>query len=246
MGFLFHFGRYVLMLKNMLSKPEKFNMYFNETMRQIVNIGIGSLVIIILVSFFIGAVTLVQFAYQIQNYPILPKTLGGYVVRESMILELAPTISCLLLAGKVGSNIASELGTMRISEQIDALKIMGVNTTSYLVAPKVFGAVFVVPLLIIISAAVGILGGYVAGSASGLLTPDQYEAGLLNDFKEYGVFVMLVKSLFFAFLITSISCYHGYHVKGGALEIGDASTRAVVQSCIAIVFFDFIIAAVLL
>lgn len=246
MKFLNAFGEYILMLRNMLARPEKFSMYFKEFLRQVYGIGVGSLVIVSIVSVFIGAVTLVQFAFQIRDYPLIPSSLAGFVVRESMILELAPTISCLLLAGKVGSNMASELGTMRISEQIDALKIMGVNTTAYLVAPKVFGSIFIIPFLIVISAATGIIGGYIAVLISGYIPIEQYIVGLNRGFSAYTVFVMIVKAIMFGFIIASISSFHGYNVKGGALEIGAASTKAVVQSSIAIVFFDYLIAALLL
>ena len=247
MKFLDDFGEYILMLRNMAAKPEKFSMYWKEFIRQINQIGVGSLVIVSIVSVFIGAVTAVQFGYQIQatNMPI-PMSFLGYVVRESMILELAPTISCLLLAGKVGSNISTELGTMRNSEQIDALEIMGVNTTAYLVGPKIFGGVFIIPFLVIISAALGIMGGWLAGALSGLITSPEYLDGLTRTFGTYGTFVMLIKALIFAFLITSISCFQGYYVKGGSIAIGNASTRAVVNSSIAILLSDYIIAAVLL
>lgn len=247
MNFLANFGGYILMLKHMLSRPEHIGMYWKETVRQIDQIGIGSIIIISIVSLFIGAVTAVQFAYQIQatSMPI-PMSFIGYVVRESMILELAPTISCLLLAGKVGSNIASELGTMRNSEQIDALEIMGINTTSYLILPKVFGGIFIIPFLVIISAALGIVGGWLAGAGSGLVTTPEYIDGIVSSFKTYGSLVMLVKAIIFAFLITSISCFQGFYVKGGSIEIGSASTRAVVNSSIAILLSDYLIAALLL
>ncbi len=222
-------------------------MYWKETLRQIDQIGVGSLIIIAVVSIFIGAVSAVQFAYQISGAALpIPMSFTGYVVRESMILELAPTISCLLLAGKVGSNIASELGTMRISEQIDALEIMGVNTSSYLIGPKISAAFFIIPFLVIIAAALGIGGGLMAGVASGILSPGEYYEGLTRGFDSYTVVIMLVKAVIFAFILTSIACYQGYYVKGGALEIGAASTRAVVLADIVILLADYLIAAILL
>jgi len=246
MGFLNHFGKYILMLRDMISKPEKWGMYVKETNRQINHIGVGSLIIVILVNLFIGAVTAVQFAEQLGAFgSIIPKSMSGYVVRESTILELAPTISSLLLAGKVGSNIASELGTMRISEQIDALKIMGINTTSYLVGPKIIGGVIVIPFLIIIAAAIGIYGGMMAGVLGDLFTQDQYVEGIRRGFSGKTVRIMLIKSVVFAFIITSVSCFQGFYVKGGALDIGAASTRAVVYSIIAILFANYLIAALL-
>lgn len=247
MKILEDFGEYVIMLRNMFFKPEKFSMYYKETIRQINQIGIGSLLIISIVSVFIGAVAAVQFGYQFENLNMpIPMSFLGYVVRESMILEFAPTISCLLLAGKVGSNISTELGTMRNSEQIDALEIMGVNTTSYLVAPKVFAGVFIIPFLVLVSAALGILGGLIATVASGFTSYESFLDGLTRNYSGYGTFVMIIKSIIFAFLITSISSYQGFYVKGGSIAIGNASTRAVVNSSIAILLSDYLIAALLL
>ena len=247
MKLLEDFGEYLIMLRDMIAVPAKYSMYYKETVRQINQIGIGSLIIISIVSIFIGAVTAVQFGYQITATQMpIPMTFIGYVVRETMILELAPTISCLLLAGKVGSNIATELGTMRNSEQIDALEIMGVNTTSYLVAPKVVAGVFIIPFLVIISAALGIFGGLLAGLASQMVTYHEYVDGITGNFDEYGTWIMLLKAAVFGFLITSIASYQGFYVKGGSIEIGNASTRAVVNACIAILLSDYLIAALLL
>lgn len=247
MKFLEDLGAYLIMLKEMVAKPEKISMYFKEVIRQIDQIGIGSLIIISIVSVFIGAVTSVQFAYQLASMSMpIPMSFIGYVVRETMILELAPTISCLLLAGKVGSNIASELGTMRNSEQIDAMEIMGVNTTSYLILPKVVAGVFIIPFLVIVSAALGIFGGLIAGIGSGMVSYQEYMEGLTRSYDEYGSIIMIIKAIIFGFLITSISCFQGFFVKGGSIEIGQASTRAVVNSSIAILLFDYIIAALFL
>jgi phospholipid/cholesterol/gamma-HCH transport system permease protein len=170
----------------------------------------------------------------------------GYVVKESMILEFAPTISCLILAGKVGSNISSELGTMRLTEQIDALEIMGVHVKAYLIGPKIIAAVTMIPLLVIISATVGIWGGMMAGIASGYVSQSDYILGILSFFDSFNIFVMLLKSVTFGFLLTSISCYQGFYAFGGALEIGKASTRAVVISSIMVLFADYILAWILL
>ncbi len=240
--FLYHFGRYVMMLRTMLMRPEKWFMYWRETLRQMNNIGVGSLVIIAIVSLFIGAVTALQFAYQLDT---IPKYYVGYIVRDSMIIELAPTFSCLILAGKVGSNMASELGSMRISEQIDALDIMGVNSIGYLVGPKHIASLFITPVLVIISAFLGIMGGLLACVTNGIVM-QTYIRGLHSWFEPFCVTMMLIKSIVFAFLLTSISCYQGYYVKGGALAIGDASTRAVVYSSIMILIADYLIAQVLL
>ena len=244
-GPLFHVGRYVLMVKRSIAKPEKAIMYWKETLRQMYNIGVGSVVIILLISFFIGAVSSFQFAYNLSK-SMVPMYYVGYVVKESMILELAPTVSCLILAGKVGSNLASELGTMRLTEQIDAYEIMGVNTFSYLIGPKILAAITMVPFLVSISAITGIWGGMVSGSLSGYVSSTDYLQGVLMTFVAKNIFVMLVKSAVFGFLLTSISCYQGFYAHGSALEIGKASTTAVVLSCVMVLFADLVLAWLLL
>lgn len=239
-GPLFHIGRYILTIKRCFTKPERATMYWQETLRQMSNIGVGSLVIILLISFFIGAVSSVQFAYNLSQ-SMVPMYYVGYVVKESMILELAPTVSCLILAGKVGSNLASELGTMRLTEQIDALEIMGVNTISYLIGPKLAAAITMIPLLVVIAAGTGIYGGLLAGSLTGYVSADDFTQGILMDFVPFNIAVMLVKATVFGFILTSVSCYQGFYASGSAIEIGKASTRAVVLSCILVLFADFIV-----
>jgi len=245
MNFFTHLGTYLLMLKGMFTKPENHKMYWKEFMHQCVEIGIGSLPIVIIISLFLGAVTTVQTAYQLVS-PLVAKATIAQIVRDSMILELSPTVVGIVLAGVVGSKIASELGNMRISEQIDALEIMGINTRAYLVFPKILGALIVIPGLIVISAVLGIWGGRMAGEMSGILATDIFDAGLRQNFAPYNVFFALSKAYTFAFLISSISSYFGYHVKGGALEIGRSSTTAVVISCILILVADYVLAALLL
>lgn len=244
LNFFFHFGRYLIMLKTALSRPEKFRMYWNETMRQLHDIGIGSLVIVALISVFIGAVAAIQFAYQL-NGQLVPRYYIGYIVRDLCIIELAPTVSCLVLAGKVGSNMAAEIGGMRQKEHIDAMEVMGVNTAAFLVLPKVIAALFAIPLLVALSALIGISGGYIATVPTDLLTDADYVRGLRSFFIPYNVFMMFVKATVYAFLLTSISCYQGYFVKGGSIELGQASTNAVVYSDIAILLADYIITVVL-
>lgn len=239
------FGRYLLLLKGMFSKPENMRMYWKELMHQCSEIGIGSLAIVVIISVFMGAVSALQTAYQLVN-PIIPKTAIAQIVRDTVILEFAPTLVCIVLAGVVGSKIASELGNMRVSEQIDALEIMGINTKTYLVLPKILSALVVIPLLVVISAALGIWGGRLAVVAAGIIAPNMYDMGLLESFKPYNVFFALVKGYTFAYIIASISAYYGYYVQGGALEIGRSSTKAVVASCVAILFADYILAALLL
>lgn len=228
------------------SKPEKPAMYWKESFRQAHDIGIGSLPIIAIVSTFVGAVSAVQFAYQFRTINLVPMWWIGSIVRKSMILELAPTISALLLAGKVGSNIASELGTMRISEQIDAYEIMGVNTPAYLIGPKIGASLFVVPMLVVIAVFLGILGGWAAGMLGNFYTTAEYFRGVTDAFKSYDVFLMLVKSVLFGFIMSSVSCYKGFTVTGGAVEIGTASTQAVVYSSIIMVIANFVVAFILL
>ena len=242
---LTHFGRYLLMMKGMFSKPENWRMYWKQFMRQCVDIGIGSLGIVLLVSVFIGGVSTIQTAYQLVS-PVIPKSTIAQVVRDSMILEFSPTITCIVLAGVVGSKIASELGNMRVSEQINALEIMGINTKGYLILPKILAALLMVPMLVVISGFVGIWSGKVAGSLSGILSPKDYMQGLVQEFKAYNIFFALTKAYTFAFIISSVPAYFGYFVKGGALEIGQSSTKAVVVSCVLILLADYGLAALLL
>lgn len=229
----------------MLARPEKLSMYWKETTRQMHDIGVGSLTIVAIISVFIGAVTAVQFAYQLSE-SFIPSYYVGYIARDSMIIELASTITCLVLAGKVGSNMAAEIGGMRQKEQIDALEIMGVNTAAYLVMPKIVAALIVIPLLVIIAAFLGIIGGYVAAIASGYVTGAEFVEGLYTNYVPYYVLMMIVKALVFAFILTSVSCYQGYYVTGGSIELGRASTNAVVFSDILILLADYVVALLMI
>jgi phospholipid/cholesterol/gamma-HCH transport system permease protein len=240
-----HIGRYLLMIGGSFTKPENFKMYWKEFMHQCSDIGIGSLGIVAIISIFMGAVSTVQTAYQLVS-PLIPKSSIAQIVRDTVILEFAPTLVCIVLAGVVGSKIASELGNMRVSEQIDALEIMGINTKAYLVAPKVLAALVVIPMLVVIATILGIWGGRVAGTMANIISATTYDKGLHENFIPYNVFFALSKAYTFAFIISSIPAYFGYYVKGGALEIGRASTKAVVISCITILFADYILAALLL
>lgn len=214
-------------------------------MRQMNSIGIESIPIVAVVALFIGAVTAVQFAYQVQDFAV-PMYYIGFIVRDSMIIEMAPTITCMILAGKVGSNMASELGNMRITEQIDALEIMGVNTSSYLVGTKLVAGLITIPMLIILAALLGIVGGLLAVVLSDLMPLGVYERGLHLFFVPFNVKMMMIKGFVFAFILSTVACYHGYHVKGGAIQIGEASTKAVVHSNILILLSDYVIAEILL
>ncbi len=245
MSFFTHFGKYILLLKGMFSKPENAKVYWKEFMHQCSEIGIGSLGIVTIISVFMGAVSAVQTSYQLTS-PLLSKTVIAQIVRDTVILEFAPTLVCIVLAGVVGSKIASELGNMRVSEQIDALEIMGINTKTYLVMPKIVAAIITIPMLVIIAMVLGIWGGRFAGNMAGILSTDTYDRGLTENFMPYNVTFALIKAYTFAFIISSIPAYYGYYVKGGALEIGRSSTTSVVVSCVLILFADYALAALLL
>lgn len=239
------FGRYLLMIKGMFSRPENHKMYWKELMHQCSEIGIGSLGIVMIISVFMGAVSALQTAYQLVS-PVIPKSTIAQIVRDTVILEFAPTLVCIVLAGVVGSKIASELGNMRVSEQIDALEIMGVNTKAYLILPKILASMIMIPLLVVVSMGLGIWGGRLAVVFSDVMSANEFDKGLLEAFLGYNVFFAMVKGYTFAYLISSIPAYYGYHVQGGALEIGQASTKAVVVSCVAVLFADYVLAQILL
>lgn len=238
-------GRYILLLRLSFRKPEKFSVYWAEIMREMVAQGIGSLGIIAIISLFIGAVATVQTAFQLIS-DFIPKTVVGSITRDSTILEFSPTISSLVLAGRIGSSIASQIGTMRVTEQIDALEIMGVNAPGYLISPKVITGVTMVPLLVIISVSLGLLGGYIACAASQDVSTADYISGVTGGFNPVIVTVCAVKAVAFGFIITSICAYQGFYTSGGSLEVGQAATRGVVYSCVMILFADLIISRILL
>lgn len=242
--FITHFGKFVIWMRQVFSRPEKFSMYWRETMRQMNDIGIGSLIIVILISTFMGAVMAVQISYQLGGQ-LIPRYYVGYLVRDITIIELAPTITSLVLAGKVGSNMASEIGGMRQKEHIDAMEIMGVNTSAFLVMPKLIASVLVVPLLVSLAALVSIIGAFVAAVPTGLFTSAEYVEGIRTFLETWNIFIMYVKAVVFGFLLAAISCYQGYFVKGGSIELGKASTQAVVMSNIAILIADYLIAVLL-
>jgi len=243
---MFHsFGRYILLLRLSFRKPEKFSVYWAEVMREMVSVGIGSLGIIAIISVFIGAAVTIQTAFQLIN-PIIPKNVVGSIARDSTILEFSPTISALVLAGRVGSSMASQIGTMRVTEQIDALEIMGVNAPGYLISPKIIAGVTMIPFLVIISVLMGFTGGYIACSSSSEVTSSDFISGLSDGFNPVIVTVCMAKATVFGFIITSICSYQGFYTAGGALEVGQAATRGVVYSCVMILFFDLIISRMFL
>jgi phospholipid/cholesterol/gamma-HCH transport system permease protein len=244
-NFLEGFGSYVILLRKVFSKPEKPSLYYKQTVREIIALGFDSVGIITIISFFMGAAVSLQTAYNTEN-PIYPTYLIGLGTRDSMILEFSSSVAALILAGKVGSNIASEIGTMRITEQIDALEIMGVNSASYLILPKIIATLFFNPFLTLISIIMGISGGYIACTSLGGITSKDFIYGLQYAFVPFYITYSVIKTLFFAFIITSVSAYQGYYVSGGSLEVGRASTKAVVYSCLLILLFNVILTQLLL
>jgi phospholipid/cholesterol/gamma-HCH transport system permease protein len=239
------FGRYIILMLKVFRKPDKFPVYWRQLVLEINNLGIESLGIVLVISVFMGAVVAIQTAYNIDS-PLIPLTMVGFTVRQSVILEFSPTIISMILAGKVGSRIASEIGTMRVTEQIDALEIMGINPANYLIFPKVSAAMVFNPVIIIISMAFGLLGGYMVAIFTNLYTPQDYVTGLRGWFDGFTIIYALIKTVVFALLITSISGFEGYSVKGGAIQVGDASTRAVVWSSIMIILFNLVLTQLLL
>lgn len=237
-------GEYFIMMRKVISKPEKYSMFFKQLGLELQKIGIGSIGIVFILSFFVGSVVTIQQAINISN-PILPKYLIGLVTRDAIILEFSPTMIVLILAGKVGSNIASEIGTMRVTEQIDALEIMGVNSASFLVMPKIIAAIIFFPILIIFSMTIGMIGGWVGGQSIGVTTSD-FMLGLQYAFIPYYVTYAIIKTIVFAFIITSVASYFGYSTKGGSLNVGISSTKAVVYSSILILIFNFILTKLIL
>ena len=243
---MFHsLGKYILLLRLSFRKPEKFSVYWAEVMREMVSQGVGSLGIICIISVFIGAVATIQVAFQLSS-PLVPQSIAGSISRDSTILEFSPTISALVLAGRIGSSIASQIGTMRVTEQIDALEIMGVNAPGYLISPKIISGLSMIPLLTIVSVALGVSGGYLACVVTRDIAPADYILGLRNNFDPIIVTVCAVKSIAFGFIITSVCSYFGFYTSGGALEVGQSATKGVVFSCIWILFADLIISSTLL
>lgn len=234
-----------MLMYRVFSKPEKFSIYWKQLLKEIESLGLGSLGIVTIISMFMGAVITIQSAFGFES-PWIPLYAVGVASRDSIVLEFSPTIVSLILAGKVGSNIASEIGTMRVTEQIDALEIMGINPSGYLILPKIVAAVFINPFLIIISMFLALLGGYVAGIFTHAVTSYEYIYGIQYDFRPFNVTYALVKTVVFAFIIVSVSAYHGYYTNGGALEVGRSSTRAVVYSSIIILLFNVLITQLLL
>ena len=239
-----HLGQYFIMMKKVMSKPEKFKVFWKQLLLEIEKVGINSIGIVLFISFFVGGVVSIQTAINMSS-PLLPKYLVGLASRDSLILEFAPTMLSLILAGKVGSSIASELGSMRVSEQIDALEIMGVNSASFLILPKIIATIFFFPFLVIISMGIGMVGAWIGGLSVDVSTAD-FLSGLKYDFNPFYVTYSLIKTVVFAFIIASVSSYFGYFTKGGSIAVGKSSTKAVVSSSILILVCNFILTNLLL
>ncbi len=235
--YLTTFGNYLVLMGRTFSRPERFRMFLKRYVKEMSQLGVDSIGIVLLISFFIGAVICIQMKVNIQS-PWMPHWVTGYTTREIMLLEFSSSIMCLILAGKVGSNIASELGTMRVTQQVDALDIMGVNSASYLVLPKIIGLVTIMPFLVIFSSAMGIVGAYATAYVGHIMSPEDLTAGMHHAFNEWFMWMSIIKSLFFAFIIASVSSFFGYTVDGGSVEVGKASTDAVVCSSVLILFSD--------
>ena len=230
-------GRYLILMGRAFSRPERMRMFLKQYSKEMSALGVDSIGIVLLISFFIGAVICIQMKLNIQS-PWMPRWVSGYTTREIMLLEFSSSIMCLILAGQVGSNIASELGTMRVTQQIDALDIMGVNSACYLILPKILGLITLMPFLVIFADVMGIIGAYATAYIGHILPPDDLTLGLQHSFNSWFVWMSLIKSTVFAFIIASVSSFCGYTVEGGSVEVGKASTSAVVNSSIIILFSD--------
>ena len=239
-----HLGLYYIMMIKVMSIPEKWSAFRRQLILEIEQVGLNSLGIVFIISFFVGGVVSIQTALNMTS-PLLPSYLVGFASRDSLILEFSPTMISLILAGKVGSSIASEIGSMRVTEQIDALEIMGLNSASFLILPKIIASVLSFPFLVIISMGIGMIGAWIGGLSTGVTTAD-FMSGLTYDFKVFYITYALIKTLVFAFIVSSVSSYFGYHAKGGAIAVGKSSTKAVVYSSILILIFNFILTDLIL
>jgi phospholipid/cholesterol/gamma-HCH transport system permease protein len=245
MKLLLTLGKYLIFVRRIFSKPEKHGIYFRQIFQEIDKLGVSSLGIVAVISFFIGMVVIIHMTSSIGN-PLIPVYYFSYTARDVLVLEFSSSVLCLILAGKIGSNISSEIGTMRVTEQIDALETMGINSTAYLVQPKMIAMMITTPVLVILSIFIGLIGGWVVATLGHLMTSADYIHGIRFKYDSFKVFYTLTKSVVFAFLITSISAFFGYYTKGGALEVGRSSTLAVVYSMIMILVSNYLITQIML
>lgn len=245
MRLLEQIGIYFMLVAKAFSRPEKISVLYRQTIREVEKVGINSFPIVVIISLFVGAVITIQTNFNIEN-PLLPRYLIGVTVRDSLMLEFSSTMVALILAGKVGSSIASELGMMRITEQIDAMEVMGINSASYLILPKVIASVLFFPVLCLLSIMVGLFGGYLSCVLANVVPPSEYIYGIQYAFYPYYIGYAVTKTAFYAVIITTISSFYGYYVQGGAVEVGKSSTRAVVQSSVLILLANLILTRTIL
>lgn len=238
-------GEYVLLMNKVFTIPTRWSMFFKQLMREIYKLGVYSIWIVVIISVFIGTVIAIQISLNITS-PLIPKFTIGYTTREIILLEFSSSIMCLILAGKVGSNIASEIGTMRVTEQIDAMEIMGINSANFLIMPKITGMMLFIPVLVIFSMTTGIFGGMFASYIVDGMTPSSFEFGLQYFFNPFYITYSMIKSVFYAFIISSVASFFGYNLKGGSLEVGKASTNAIVISSILILLADVVLTQIML
>lgn len=239
------FGSYLMLMRRVFARPERWGIFLRQTMREVFQLGVDSIPIVLLISFFIGAVICIQMKLNIENAWMPPFTVG-YATREIMLLEFSSSIMCLILSGKVGSNITSEIGAMRVTQQIDALEIMGVNSANFLILPKVAALIFMIPILVIFSIVAGILGAYAIGYFTGIMTPENLTCGLQYEFQQWYIWCSIIKAIFFAYIITSVASFYGYTVEGGSIEVGKASTDSVVSCSVLILFADIVLTQLLM
>lgn len=238
-------GKYLMLMGRTFSRPERMRVYFKQYVNEMMQLGVNSIGIVLLISFFIGAVITIQIKLNIES-AWMPRWVVGYTTREIMLLEFSSSIMCLILAGKVGSNIASEIGTMRVTQQIDALEIMGINSASYLIQPKIAALMTMIPFLVIFSIVAGIIGAFCTCWIGGIMNAEDLESGLQYCYQEWFIWCSFIKSIFFAFIIASVSAYFGYTVEGGSIAVGKASTDSVVMSSVLILFSDLILTQLLM
>ncbi len=245
MKLLEHIGRFTLLMLNTFKAPESWRALRQNTVNEMYNLGIKSLGIIAIISAFMGAVITIQTATNLES-GFIPASTVGFAARQSVVLEFSPTIIALILVGKVGSNISSEIGTMRVTDQIDAIEIMGINSANYVILPKIIAAILINPFLITLSMGISVGGGYIAGVYSGLVSPSDFVYGAKMNFKMYFYFYAMVKTVVFAFIITAVPAYYGYFTKGGSVNVGKASTEAVVAGSVVILLLNYILTQLLL
>lgn len=239
------FGKYLMLMRKVFARPQSMKMFFRQFKLELYQLGISSIPIVLLISFFIGAVICIQMKLNIES-AWMPKFVVGYATREILILEFSSSIMCLILSGKVGSNITSEIGTMRVTQQIDAMEIMGVNSANFLIMPKMAALIAMMSILVIFSIGAGVAGAYAIGMFTGIMTPDDLTTGLQYEFSQWYVWCSIIKSLFFAFIISSVAAFYGYSVEGGSIEVGKASTESVVSCSVLILFADIVLTQLLM